>query len=526
MNETFDILEPQLNGVTEHIHGAKPDALQTMKLRIEHKRARRAVTHLVKMRYPAGISGDLDHLCSQSKARVNTEIFQDRALLSQTTTSTPRHLARKSPNANRILQTVLISIHAVQSPRSYGAVRPRGKNITSAQQHVDLQYRWSSVIVLSDVGRDYAYVWIHGAVFEFSRLLRPVMLLIFFPLPGDLPAGISVPRVMESPLYMSRHVWQRVVPSSTEVDRFKSHAADRSITWVWNQQKWQIASVICSIQLAGLRSETLSRRIKSAPFHDSAIQHVLSQSSKFISPASDKEEARLYSVRALSQTENQESQEKPCERCARKGLLCEYIAVAEESGKSSSGASGGGPSSPTTPSTPHIQRPSRQSGGHFQSDVQIPRPYTALDRPNLNAVNIVSNDFRPLTPFDLRNRRSSESHFPAGATYDAYRYGTMTDHVSRFQSAPHYPPTGLPQQEPTSAAYNAPYTSIRYRINQTYTRGVASALQAHVIVAGFVDRRVANIGHFLVPDTFGRRTRGACIYLLSLDSKAECILRI
>ncbi|KAJ7107932.1 hypothetical protein C8R44DRAFT_744502 [Mycena epipterygia] len=200
-----------------------------------------------------------------------------------------------------------------------------------------------------------------------------------------------------------------------------------------------------------------------------------------------------------------ESQEKPCERCAQKGLLCEYIAVAEEYGRSNSEASGGKPlSSPATPSTPDIPRPSRQSGGYAQSDVQISRrperPCTSLDRPNLNAVNLVPDDFRPLTPFELRNRGSSQSRFHAGATYDVYRYGTMTDHVSRVQPMPHYPPTGLPQQEPTNAAYIAPYASIRYCVNQTYTRGVVSALQAHVIVAGFVDRRVANICHFLVTD--------------------------
>ncbi|KAJ7124246.1 hypothetical protein C8R44DRAFT_734756 [Mycena epipterygia] len=141
-----------------------------------------------------------------------------------------------------------------------------------------------------------------------------------------------------------------------------------------------------------------------------------------------------------------DSSEKPCERCARKNLLCEYIPVVadlREHPKPPPGvstATGNTPRPSGPPSAAYVGDPNTSENTPY-------RPWSR--RPHFDEVNPVHGDssFHPVTPIEWRTWDSSQSSLPAGAPSDIYGGWATASPPSRIQPASYYfANTMIPQQ--------------------------------------------------------------------------------
>ncbi|KAJ7107933.1 hypothetical protein C8R44DRAFT_885319 [Mycena epipterygia] len=184
-----------------------------------------------------------------------------------------------------------------------------------------------------------------------------------------------------------------------------------------------------------------------------------------------------------------ESQDRPCERCTRKGLACEYLAVCEEQAKATStnpGPQGSvqNPSPPFAPAT-HTQwnQPPQNYGG--QNMGTVPNSgHNYYAQPNAAQFNSVV----PSGPSQgyPGGQPLSRPYPPAGGFNNPYNYGGM--HTQR----PHTPlaPPGFSQQPTSSgsADYNRYFSNFGLPAQPNMYINV-SVLQVPVIAAGHDDRR-------------------------------------
>ncbi|KAJ7142421.1 hypothetical protein C8R44DRAFT_725777 [Mycena epipterygia] len=144
----------------------------------------------------------------------------------------------------------------------------------------------------------------------------------------------------------------------------------------------------------------------------------------------------------------EESPDKPCERCAKRGLTCEYVSVGDQefpSPTSTQSGRGGPPmtqaqSVPPPRYGPNTWGQSPPAYGGNNPGGATPYPYN----PHSNSPYLNSPPPMPQTdPY-----HSSRGQHGATPQYPAYNHPAMTAGPSHAPQAQPYPTAGFPQHQP------------------------------------------------------------------------------
>ncbi|KAJ7458881.1 hypothetical protein FB451DRAFT_1372094 [Mycena latifolia] len=196
---------------------------------------------------------------------------------------------------------------------------------------------------------------------------------------------------------------------------------------------------------------------------------------------------------------NEKSLYKPCERCVRRGFLCEYISVGDEQHQTLPGTPPPPPppqsSLPLTP-TSHTPQTWGWSGHSLdQLNDQIPnnseyRPHAQLDRSHFDACHLRARDSLPVTRFGPDDQRSP-LHFRGSAVHGS---GMLAAQPFQFQTAPQYPTGEL--APPISPENYGWCSNLDFENLVPPLRRAVTTLQTHVTAADWHDGGM--ISHILL----------------------------
>ncbi|KAJ7443540.1 hypothetical protein FB451DRAFT_1189997 [Mycena latifolia] len=150
-----------------------------------------------------------------------------------------------------------------------------------------------------------------------------------------------------------------------------------------------------------------------------------------------------------------------CERCARKGLECEYLPIPVEQIQQPSQTSGwdGPPARSATPG-PHMpiswtQAP--QTHGGYNAPGTGPSFPSSTAYSNLSHYNPMNEmpRFQSCVPSNYAHDHSSRSQYPGAVQHQGYSHAPMASGPSQ------YPPSTIPPQRPaTAAGYHVDYSQM------------------------------------------------------------------
>ncbi|KAJ6571024.1 hypothetical protein DFH09DRAFT_1079992 [Mycena vulgaris] len=176
----------------------------------------------------------------------------------------------------------------------------------------------------------------------------------------------------------------------------------------------------------------------------------------------------------------------PCERCARRGLNCEYLSVGEQDPYPSSGRDTPNldPVFMSPAPTAHMPNAWTQSPPQGPYIAQAPAPsptrYSNSSQYNYNSFNALPSGSQPGPPGHRSDRSSRPQHFPT----PAYNDPAMTS-APRPLHPPRYPtprPATAPHPTPDSQGYYIDYSQMLPDPGHNNTAyRVAYAHQAHAI---------------------------------------------
>ncbi|KAJ7473267.1 hypothetical protein FB451DRAFT_1174918 [Mycena latifolia] len=155
------------------------------------------------------------------------------------------------------------------------------------------------------------------------------------------------------------------------------------------------------------------------------------------------------------------SESEPCERCARRGLECEYLPVSVEQAQQPSPTSGrdGPPARSATPG-PHMpiswtQSPQTYGGYNAPGAGPSPHSSTAYANPShYNPMNAMPGS-QPFVPSNYGHDYSSRPQYPGAVQHQGYNHAPMASGPSQ------YPPSTMPPQRPaTAAGYHVDYSQM------------------------------------------------------------------
>ncbi|KAJ6556995.1 hypothetical protein DFH09DRAFT_1164177, partial [Mycena vulgaris] len=138
---------------------------------------------------------------------------------------------------------------------------------------------------------------------------------------------------------------------------------------------------------------------------------------------------------------SEESSGRPCERCTRRGFLCEYISVGDQRAQSTFESSPPGRPATISPSpsppSPYTELP---------WDHSDQASYLPSDKPRLNGFNLLPGDFQSFAASDYTPNQSSPSQF-----HTSYSYNSQPSYT---QAAPPYPMPGSSAQSPPNPGHS------------------------------------------------------------------------
>ncbi|KAJ6488347.1 hypothetical protein DFH09DRAFT_1324411 [Mycena vulgaris] len=148
-----------------------------------------------------------------------------------------------------------------------------------------------------------------------------------------------------------------------------------------------------------------------------------------------------------------EAPEHPCERCARRGLKCEYVAISEQDPPSPSPTSGGY----TIPPTGHSDRGPANAypqSQHYRGYNAPPAgPSNNYNSSHYKSSNPLSTGVQPSVPTNYQQNPAYRPQHPGSIQPPAYNYAALSQ-ASQYPNTRPPPPPSTPAFQGYHVDYN------------------------------------------------------------------------